>query len=297
MTNTIYSKSSNLSTSVQKRRTLYLAESDPRANKDFITKYMNDYYAEVVVMTDAAYMAMIAAELGQPSNYEDDQTAAKSLVSATAYSQVAANTVLQAPTGLYWDYNDSSATKFVTVNGSNYVNINVSFDPGDELPGSLEYEYYVDTTGVGAAPNSTAKQANAPIDKTKITFTNNSSSIIQASWDGISDAIGYTITVTGANCPPREFYQKTVAATSGTAAKRSYYLNYDPSHPTQNYNSPGYKTLSSNGRAIFKIVPVSGKSFSGNYTITFQAHYTNGTSDIKKSPKATFAINGGVTIV
>lgn len=281
MADTIYSKSSNLSTSVQKRRTLYLAESDPRANKDFISKYMNDYYAEVVIMSDAKYMAMMANELGMSNG-----------VAEAKYAEVAPSTVLHAPTGLYWDINDSSATKFVTVNGSNYVNIRVSFDPGDNLSDSLQYEYYVDTTGTGANPGSTSSNSNAPISRTSISFSPPTTSLIEAEWDGISDALGYTVTVTGANLPPREYYMKTLVGPYAQTLQKSYYLNYDPKTSSANYNSPGYVSLNSIGKARFKLVPVSG-SFSGSYVVTFVAHYTGGTSTERT---ARFNIGGGVTI-
>lgn len=282
MADTIYSKSSNLSTSVQKRRTLYLAESDPRANKDFITKYMNDYYAEVVVLSDAKYMSMLASELGMPGGKVE------------TYTEVPPNTVLHAPTALYWDYkNDPSATKFVTVNGSNYVNIKVSFDPGDNMSDSLQYEYYVDTTGTGANPGSTST-SNGPIDKTTIHFSHYYNAMIEASWAGISDAIGYTVTVKGVNCPPREYYQQALIGPYAETAQKSYYLNYDPSHPSPIYNSPGYVTLDSNGKATFKIVPVSGKTFSGSYVVTIAANYTDSTSTVQT---ARFTIGGGAPTI
>jgi len=241
---------------------------------------MNDYYAEVVVMDDSDYMAMLASDLGMTGRVEEIK-----------YLEVAPNTSLNAPTGLYWDYNDSSATKYVTVNGSNYVDITVSFNPGDDLSDSLQYEYAVDTTATGANAGSTSI-SNKPINKTTINFTSNSASNIQATWDGISDATGYTVSVTGANTPPAEFYMKTFVGPYAPTLQKSYFLNYDPSIASTNYNYPGYVSLLS-GKARFKIVPVSGV-FSGNYVVTFVAHYTTGTSS---AVTATFAIGGGVTIV
>jgi hypothetical protein len=88
---------------------------------------------------------------------------------------------------------------------------------------------------------------------------------------------------------------KTFVGPYAPTLQKSYFLNYDPSIASTNYNSPGYVSLLS-GKARFKIVPVDPIDglFSGNYVVTFVAHYTTGTS----SPvTATFTIGGGVTIV
>jgi hypothetical protein len=292
MSNSIYSKSSSLSASVQKRRTLYLAKSDPRANEGFINKYRNDYYAEVVVLEDSEYLHLLASQIGTANitDVVDTYNNANILVDPA--------TTLHPPTLLYWDYkNDPDATMFVTNNGANKVNVKITFDSSDILIDGVEYEPVVSSVKAGAAStsgDSTSSKTADPIELSSIHFSHYYSGMIEVRWKGLTDAIGYIVSLTGNNCPPRAVSQKSTSANTGTTKKRIYNLNYDPTHPSVNFPSPGYLNLDSSGYATIKLIPTSG-SFSGSYTMTFVANYTDGVSKIAR--KATFTIGGGVPII
>jgi hypothetical protein len=295
-----YSRPSTPSTSVQKRRTLYLAKSDPRANQGFVTKYRNDYYGEVVILEDDAYLAMLATQGG--ISFSEDLGDAKSLNasgSQTAASLVDSGTVLHPPTLLYWDYqNDATATEFINATGKNQVNVKVTFDSVDSTIDGVEYEYYVSTSKTNPQTGSSAATSLQPIDPTTVHFSHYYSGMIEAIWTGFTDAIGYTVIIQGVNCNYRAESQKSATGNTGsTPKKRIYYLNYDPTHPSTSFPSPGYLELNASGKATIKVLPLPGKTFSGNYTVYFIANYTNGTADIKKSPKATFTIGGGAPVI
>jgi hypothetical protein len=277
---------------------LYLAKSDPRANEGFINKYRNDYYAEVVVLEDAEYLQLLASQIGVSYDYSADEKAGTN-VSQTKAALVDPSTVLHPPTLLYWDYkNDPNATEFITNNGKNQVNVKVTFDSSDITIDGVEYEYFISTSKTGVATGSTASDRFKPVDPTTVHFSHYYNGMIEATWSGITDAVGYTIVLEGANAKTRaESQVASIGNTYTTTKKRNYYLNYNPNSPSSSFPSPGYLELDSNGKATIKILPTTGHLFTGSYTIYFVAHYTDGAADIKKSPKATFTIGGGAPVI
>lgn len=295
MTNVSYSVPSKTSTSVQKRRTLYIAKSDPRANQDFVTKYRNDYYGEVVILEDSAYLAMLASQGGAFTDGEEYLTEADQ----AAIAIVDPGTILHPPTLLYWDYKgDPSSTEFIAATNKNTVNIKVTFDSGDSSIQGLEYDVNVVTSKTDAKTGSSAATALEPINSATVHFSHYYSGMIEAKWQGLTNATGYTVIIQGANANYRAESQKSAAGNTGsTPKKRIYYLNYNPNSPSTNFPDPGYLTLDADGNATIKVLPLPGKSFTGSYTVYFIANYTDGQADIKKSPKATFTIGGGAPVI
>jgi len=278
MTNVTYSTkpTTNIATSTQKRRTLYLSESDPRVtSSDTVSKYQNDYYAEIVILSDAQYANLIAKQVGVTVNADgttnvilDDTLPSESVIDASATVST-----LHPPTNLYWDYSgDPGATNFNENNGSVTVDIVITFDPSvDDIltDGTVMYDVQAlsvnssstsaaattpgtitssGSTSSGSTSSSSVKFANVT-GITKITAT---SSSIELRWKYISNALSYSVSATGNNMELTSSGQKSRIYTS------------------LNGNSNGYH--------YWTLTPLSGKSFSGQYTFSVKANYTNGQS-------------------
>ena len=284
MIDTTYSNrsASNISASVQKRRTLYLAASDPRVNsKETISRYANDYYAEVVILSDADYENLLRNQAGLQTLQTND---------ATVLSGVSLNP----PTLLYWDYsNDQSATEFVTNSGSNEVNVVVTFDAGDSNLTGLTYEYIVNTTSTGVQSGSTA--STSPV-VTNVSTTFNSSGI-HIAWKGNTNAVGYTVSVTGASLPMyfQGYIPQYMASVATNTLTKNYYMNFNPLINDPTLAFPGYMSLDQNGYTQISLVPSSG-SFSGTYTFSVVANYSNSTSAQAKR-QFTIGVPGVITIL
>jgi hypothetical protein len=247
---------SNVSSSVQKRRTLYLAASDPRAKSDFVnSKYANQYYGEVVVLPTDVYLDMLKKQLGGTADDGTEIVIDPSLDPAKiAFDAGTLSTSLHAPTNLYWDFTDPNATQFVSNSGSNTINIKITFDPAiDDVAsdGSVTYAYDVNI-GAPSASGTKGTVTTGTATVGTVTTEIKTSSQIKLSWKALSDATGYNVNVTGKN------------------------QNNNPTDKAKDYHSNA--AISSNGKHYFTITPAAGKSFTGTYKFSIQVKYTNGAS-------------------
>ena len=261
MVNAQYSNRSpsGISTSVQKRRTLYLAQSDPRVRDGkTISRYQNDYYAEVIVLSDADYIKLLSNELGL-QQLDSASDLLESPISG-----------LYPPTSLYWDYPND--TEFVPTTSGNEVNIIVSFNPGDNPVSGLTYRAIVTANDVGATGTSTAFNINPAVVSETFQISEYGPNGIEISWKGDVNALAYTIDVVGADLPLLRVGQPSVPFYS-SSPKRTYVMNYDT-------KVPGHLYFDSQGRVTFRIEPRTSV-FSGNYTVTVQPTYTKNSGTIR----------------
>ena len=253
-----YRSPSGVAASVQKRRTLYLAESDPRVkSRDTITRYQNDYYAEIVVLTDDEYLKLLSSQIGTQ-------------VDSAIYAEpLAVGTVLHPPTNLYWDYkNDPKATEFVPINGGNEVNITITFDPGDNDLAGLTYTPIINGANNGITGTSLGAASNLAIDSTTFHIQTYTPNEITITWRGYTDAYAYNVNVVGANLPAVYYGQNIPFPFLGVGFKaRDYNLDYG--------TFASSLKLDSNGRAKLTLYPATSV-FSGLYTVKISPQYTKG---------------------
>jgi hypothetical protein len=245
--------------SVQKRRTLYLAKSDPRVKNGHLSKYINAYYADVKILEDSEYVELLKSQIGLSFTEDGDpieDTDPGPLVST-----------LYPPTNFVASY------EAVTNNGSNLINVTITFDDavdsafqqGEELM----YGYTTPTVVSASSPAATVLGATAvkPIDPTTIHFSHYNAHNLDIKWKGFSDAVGYLVTVTAATG------QLFTINSNGThvlsASKKVTYPQISP-------------TMDSSGMITFIVPsPSSGHVFSGKYTFSIQVRYAKGTSVAK----------------
>jgi len=246
---------SSRSASVQKRKTLYIAESDPRNNP----KYKMDYYGEIVVLSDLEY-----ANLLKRYTYLNPQDASITLPEPSKEVST-----LHPPTNLYWDYADNNATEYVPSTTSTSINVYVTFDPGSDdvqSDGPITYEYVVTPvtsqgassvggSGSGSAAGGkglggTASTNQAKLQTVAVTVAHKTANLIELTWGQLAGATSYLVKIKGAN----------QANSNGKA--------------TMDYN----EAATSDATRYFSIYPMSGKIFSGAYTYSVSVVYPNGTS-------------------
>jgi hypothetical protein len=245
---------SNISSSVQKRKTLYLSSDDPRAQNDvFKGSYASKYYADIIVLSPEAYKNLLKTQVGLQYT-PDGLPIAGSDPGQSDEGKLVSN--LHAPTNLYWDYSDNSSTEFNANSGSNSVNITITFDPSvdDVVTDStnIRYDYTItNVTGQNAGAIGTGSTANTFNPVKSITIVNATSSQIQISFPNISDATGYNLTVTGKNLAAGQL-------------SKTYHSVPTPKATTH----------------YITVRPVATKSFTGAYKLDLSVQYTKGVSGV-----------------
>jgi hypothetical protein len=250
---------SGVAASVQKRRTLYLAESDPRVKGGSVTKYQNDYYADIKVLSDSDYVQLLKSQIGLSFTAEGDPIAITDVGAEVS--------TLHPPT------NFSVTYETVNNNGVSSVTATINFDAAVDSAfqdgESLSYGYTTPTLvpAASAAASTLGASALKPIDTATITFPYHSSGHLAIKWKGYSDAIAYLVTVT---------------AKTGNL----FTINSSGTHVLSKTKKVNYPKISSkmdaSGMIVFTVPsPVTLYTFSGEYDFSIQVVYAKGTSAAK----------------
>jgi len=239
-----------LAGSVQKRKTLILHESDPRAKDPF---YISNYVGEIRILSDEQYLKYLKTNNVAPEVESDSGALA---------------TTLHPPTNLYWDATNPADTSYDQSNANSLITINITFDPATDdisTDGTISYEAVADisnhqvvsaindvggTTSTNAAGTKTVTSTAVKPGVVQSTISSpiHIGSHIQLKWKAVAGVIGYEVTVNGKN--------------QDNAAGRN----------SKVWNTGATVT---NGYHYFNIYPKSGTSFNGSYSFTIAAKYTN----------------------
>ena len=260
---------SGTAASVQKRRTLYLAESDPRVKSGSISAYENSYYAEIKIVSDEEYLKLLKQQIGVQYSSAEDAIVLTNIAAAPAIPtlQTTEITSLVPPTNFSVTYEPD------TINGGNLLTAVISFDVPDNYveDGSIKYIHTTATLVSAASPKATnlGATANKPVVASTMSFVHQTSSQMSLKWKGYTDAIGYKVQVTAVN-------------SSGTILPASSSVGYVP-------NANGKKhtfypqippTLDSSGYITFNVpTPPSPHAFSGYYAFDVYVVYPKNTSN------------------
>ena len=249
-------KVTTVPTSTEKRRTLYISNIDPRNT----AKYISSYPGQVIVLTQAEYQGYLKTQ--NVSNLSNQDVLAES-----------GNTVatLHPPTSLYANVNDPAYITEVTGNNGNTVwQLKISVDPSiDDVStdGPITYEAIAvapDPTTTSNKQAAGGTQSVSPkgvivpsttvlpgVSLSTVTIVSATNGLIRIKWSSVPKAIGYEITVVGANLP---------------------YTNGQTSFV---YNSPSTATETLHDWEISPTVPLQ---FHGDYTFKIAAKYTSSTT-------------------
>jgi hypothetical protein len=278
--NTKSNLTGSLSTSVKKRPTIYISETDPRNNP----AYINSHPGQIIVLSESDYIKWLTKGNSSSSSSTSGPTPNDSedpLNFANAVKDIAA------PGKPSW--NTSDITYGLSDSGA-YENITITFDESVDDPKDGSFVYHVDyvvgtltstnttspttntkgtpVTGTGSTnkqttSGQTSSTTTAPV-KT-ITTVNHTSSFFAIEWNALPNTISYTVTVTGWDIPgqpSKTWTHAYVVASSGGTAPNSHY---------------GVGTLNY-GIYTFTLTAATGFSFTGTYSISVQANYSKASS-------------------
>jgi hypothetical protein len=240
---------SGLPVSTQKRQTLVISESDPRA---IDVKFLNENYGYVQILSDADFKKRL-----QQNPQSNIQNIDEGILVTT----------LHPPVNLYYDDLDPNSTRYVVSDGAIALELLMSFDPAiDDVTtdGAIEYVYdlQIDPSAGGATnsatgTSSTGTGTNTPtiqfpdIDPTTITYPTVTSSRLSIKWVALPTASKYFIGISGVNM-------------LGSAS------NFNTFSDIASWDAAGEHT--------FTLLPKSGTSLSGTYSGTIYTSYSTGTS-------------------
>jgi hypothetical protein len=268
-----------LSTSVKKRPTIYISETDPRNNP----AYINNHPGQVIVLSESEYIRWLTkgdssstSSLGPTPNDNENP-----LSFANAVKDIAA------PGKPSWSTSD--ITYGISDSGA-YENITITFDESVDDPKDGSFVYHVDyvvgtltttnttstTTNKNGTPvtgqgstgkQTTSSQTSSSITKNvdTITTVNHTSSFFAIEWKALPNTTSYTVTITGWDIPGQPLKTWThsyVVPSSGGAAPNSHY---------------GVGTLNY-GIYTFTLTAATGFPFTGTYSMLVQANYSKGSS-------------------
>lgn len=260
-----------MAASVQKRRTLYVPDTDIRVRNGTIYSYANQYYGDLKIIPEAEYIHFMKSqgfapdeEISLPS--DSVEGGAPNLVGDDTepgeQGQGKLSTALTPPVNMQYD---EYSFKLESNSANNTVVVTIVFDeslyngsPDD----NIQYRAFVGPVDplYAAQDSSAAFDGIKPIDSSTLSVTSQTSSLITLRWRGLSNATGYTIYVKGKNLPKElgtdnTGYVKTASKTYAVTNKLS------------------------NGNRYINLKAAAGKPFDGQYSFQISAFYDgHGTS-------------------
>lgn len=253
----------NLYSALLKPSDLYISESDPRNNPQFI----KDYPGTVHVLNAEDFAKWLQQEIGGNVKIPDsitgfipnDSEAKEDIQNATFVSDPKL-----VPTNLIWDSTDPDSVHYQSSDSGVYLNVKILFDSALSDPDDGSYIYHIHyEPGVLNGIDNTNQGASttAPIDDLQVIAT---SSTIVAHWTQIPNATRYAVQVIGSYLPD----------SSGSAVS-----DYAFEWGGKNLSSASSHALLTLVKGYYTFELSKGAhNFTGTYTVGVKAIYQAGSS-------------------
>jgi hypothetical protein len=278
--------SGSLSLGTKKKQTIYISENDGRNNP----AYLKSHPGQIVVLSEADFSKWLMQEYYLDSTSLDSSPTSISLNdSETSTSLGTIDPTISVPGQPVWNKSD---IRYISTDTGILENITISFDPSSTDPGDGSYTYHVyyeqatnttanttsntttptpagpipitgtGSTGSGSTPQAVSTNINTPVGT--IITVNHTSSFFAISWNALSNAISYTVTVNGTNVP----------YSSPTSGSTSFVIPSSGGNSSAGSIATGSLSF---GVFTFVLNQLSG-AFSGTYVVSVQANYAKGSS-------------------
>ena len=272
----------SLSLATKHKQPIYISATDKRNNP----AYLKSHPGQIIVLSEQDYALWLRQEYISTSSdgvsvlLNDNET-------TDLYGTI--DQTISAPGIPVWNTSDIS---YVSTDTGIFQNIVISFDTSanDPLDGSYTYHVHYtpvagtapNTTGTGSTPSPTSGSGGssgsaspgstvlAPVGAR--TTVSNTSTLISVSWGAVTNAVSYTVTVSGNGVP----------YASPTGGGTSFVV---PSAGGPSLIPYATGALSS-GIYTFSLAPISPAVFSGGHTLSVQVNY----GSVGSSSAVTYAL-------
>jgi len=272
----------SLSLATKHKQPIYISATDKRNNP----AYLKSHPGQIIVLSEQDYALWLRQEYISTSSdgvsvlLNDNET-------TDLYGTI--DQTISAPGIPIWNTSDIS---YVSTDTGIFQNIVISFgtSANDPLDGSYTYHVHYtpvagtapNTTGTGSTPSPTSGSGGssgsaspgstvlAPVGAK--TTVSNTSTLISVSWGAVTNAVSYTVTVSGNGVP----------YASPTGGGTSFVV---PSAGGPSLIPYAIGALSS-GIYTFSLAPISPAVFSGGHTLSVQVNY----GSVGSSSAVTYAL-------
>jgi len=272
----------SLSLATKHKQPIYISSTDKRNNP----AYLKSHPGQIIVLSEQDYALWLRQEYISTSS-DGVSVLLNDNEAIDLYGTI--DQTISAPGIPVWNTSDIS---YVSTDTGIFQNIVISFDTSanDPLDGSYTYHVHYtpvagtapNTTGTGSTPSPTSGSGGssgsaspgstvlAPVGAR--TTVSNTSTLISVSWGAVTNAVSYTVTVSGNGVP----------YASPTGGGTSFVV---PSAGGPSLIPYATGALSS-GIYTFSLAPISPAVFSGGHTLSVQVNY----GSVGSSSAVTYAL-------
>ena len=259
----------SLSLATKNKQPIYISSTDKRNNP----AYLKSHPGQIIVLSEQDYALWLRQEYISTSS-DGVSVLLNDNEAIDLYGTI--DQTISAPGIPIWNTSDIS---YVSTDTGIFQNIVISFgtSANDPLDGSYTYHVHYtpvagtapNTTGTGSTPSPTSGSGGssgsaspgstvlAPVGA--ITTVSKTSTLISVSWGAVTNAVSYTVTVSGNGVP----------YASPTGGGTSFVV---PSAGGPSLIPYAIGALSS-GIYTFSLAPISPAVFSGGHTLSVQVNY------------------------